>query len=363
MTVAVLEAGVVQAAAKGDTSAFGQLIDAYRATVCSVALAIVRDVPTSEDVAQDVFVAAWERLGELRDPSSLGPWLRQVTRNRAHDVWRRRQRESPADDAVRVAADPERSADAAMLLAERQAVVDEALDELPIDAREILLLFYREGRSVRHVARLLDLSEVATKKRLSRARAKLRADVLARFAEAARQSGPKAAFTTAVVAAITVGSPSIAAAAGGGALSVGGKLGKLALGGASLGAALGVAGVVVGMRRHTQRARTPQEKAALARITWASIAHIVVLCVVLAPWVRWAGRSLGMWSWYAALMGGFAAIHWLWIPAVIADRQARERREDPLAARRQRRQWWAGVFGWLVGAAASGIAVAYAVAG
>src|SRR4051794_5851125 len=78
----------VRAAAQGDAEAFARLVDASRTLVCSIALAILRDVEASQDVAQDVFLAAWRDLGKLRNPASFLPWLRQMTRNRAHHVLR-----------------------------------------------------------------------------------------------------------------------------------------------------------------------------------------------------------------------------------------------------------------------------------
>ena len=82
----------VRAAAQGDAEAFARLVDATRTLVCSIALAILRDVEASQDVAQDVFLAAWRDLGKLRNPASFLPWLRQMTRNRAHHVLRGRVR-------------------------------------------------------------------------------------------------------------------------------------------------------------------------------------------------------------------------------------------------------------------------------
>lgn len=363
MTTAVHDASLIAEAASGDVPAFAQLVDRYRAAVCSVALAIVRDVATSEDVAQEVFVAAWRRLSELRSPDSLGPWLRQIARNRANDVLRHRVRESPVDpqgpmSSVTDPADLHETA----LAAERDAVVEEALDELPTDAREILLLFYREGQSVRQVARLLDLSEVSVRKRLSRARRRLRDDVLSRFADAAQQSAPGAAFTASVVGALTVGSPSVASAAAGTTIAVAGKLTKVALGGAGVGAALGALGVVSGMRRHIAAARSVTERNALQRITKIAVAHVVLTAFALLPLVHFFPHPITVWAWYAVLIGGQALVHFRWVPRVIEQRLVAERDEDPEAAVRQRRQWRMGTAGWVLGALGGGVATAYAAA-
>src|SRR6185295_14928739 len=102
----------VPAAARGDRDAFAALVDATRSVVSSIALAIVRDADLSRDVSQDVFLAAWRDISQLRDPNSFLPWLRQLTRNRAYHVLRTKRRratrieERELDALVGIAVDP-----------------------------------------------------------------------------------------------------------------------------------------------------------------------------------------------------------------------------------------------------------------
>ena len=103
----------VLAAQRGDRDAFARLVDASRNVVCSVTLAIVRDVARSEDLAQEVFLAAWKGLGKLRSAASFLPWLRQLARNHANMAIRtnvrQRRRLVPWTDGTD-AADPAASA-------------------------------------------------------------------------------------------------------------------------------------------------------------------------------------------------------------------------------------------------------------
>src|SRR5690242_7048347 len=99
------------AAQRGDLAAYTRLVDAYRNLVCSVSLPIVRDVDASQEVAQEVFLAAWLSLPRLRNPDSFLPWLRQLTRNRARHFARTRRRfwrryPSLSDEALATAPDP-----------------------------------------------------------------------------------------------------------------------------------------------------------------------------------------------------------------------------------------------------------------
>ena len=102
---------VVAAAAAGDRTAFAELVTETSGVVSSIALAIVHDIDVSRDIAQDVFLAAWRDLRKLRNPNSFLPWLRQLTRNRAHHVLRtdiRRKRRFPIgspDDILAAVAD------------------------------------------------------------------------------------------------------------------------------------------------------------------------------------------------------------------------------------------------------------------
>ena len=97
----------VTLAMRGDADAYRHVIEQSAATVCSIALAIVRNVPASEDVAQEVFLAVWTGLRKLRNPASFLPWLRQVTRNQAH-LWLRNHAREKSDDIALAAASSRR---------------------------------------------------------------------------------------------------------------------------------------------------------------------------------------------------------------------------------------------------------------
>src|SRR3546814_19943371 len=61
------------AAARGDRDAYGRIVGACQNAVTAVALAIPRDVPASEDIAQDAFLAAWQNPKRQQNPSSFLP--------------------------------------------------------------------------------------------------------------------------------------------------------------------------------------------------------------------------------------------------------------------------------------------------
>src|ERR1043166_4398731 len=164
----------VRSAMKGDREAFQAIVEKTATTVCSVALAIVRNVAASEDVAQNAYLAAWTGIRKLKNPASFLPWLRQIVRNQAH-LWLREHAREVADDLKLAATlDHRPAADEQLIAEEQQRLIQTALDELPESDREVILLYYRERSSARHVSELLGISEDAVKQRLSRARQRVR---------------------------------------------------------------------------------------------------------------------------------------------------------------------------------------------
>jgi RNA polymerase sigma factor (sigma-70 family) len=355
----------VRAAATGDRDAFGRLVDATRALVTSIALAVVRDVPVSEDVAQEVYLAAWRDLPRLRQPGSFLPWLRQLTRNRAHDQVRARR---PMVDASggHDLVDPQPDAAQQLEAAEQQAAVAAAFEALPDDAREVVTLFYREGRSIAQVAALLEMREEAIRKRLQRARQALRAATLERLGQALERSAPGAAFTLAVVGALGIVAPATASAAiiaraagtkAGGKLAVGLGAG---LGGATLGALLGVFGAGYAIRQRLRAARDDEERAGLRRIGVVNGVAIPVCALAMALLDR-VLPSLGPAIAFAVLVAIVGFNYIVWLPRVIGRRLALERAQDPGAARRQRRERIRGAFGLVFGVFVGGGALAFSI--
>ena len=350
------------AAQKGDRQAFAALVGATQNTVTSLALAVVRDVQHSEDIAQEAYLTVWKRLKTLRNPESFLPWLRQITRNLARDHLRRsRTRPGDAPGNEDGASEIERSVqggsdgEAAALADERDRVIRDALDAMPGESREVLTLFYREGQSSKQVAKLLGLSDAAVRKRLSRARVGLRSELEARLGDSLRSSIPGVAFTTLVGSLLTTASPPAAAAV---ALSATAKAGGKLVLGASLGLLLGllggIAGVVLGLRSHIRTSTDPDELAALKRVRAVGIGLVVFAAAGFAISTQlpgWLPATLV----YAIFLTALGIQHIVILPRILAPRLARQRRTDPDAARRQRRsRIWARV--GMIGGGLGGLA-------
>src|SRR5258708_6425944 len=211
----------------GDPSAFGQIVEQNEKAVCAVTFSGCGDVARSEDLAQEVFVTAWHKLPELREPARLRAWLCGIARNLVYNTIRRDGRIPTARaDAL----SPETPAEGEgprerAISAEESALLWSALERVPDNYREPLVLFYRDQQSTHAVAEALDLTEETVRQRLARGRALLSEQIAAIVTEKLSRSGPGPAFTRAVLAAVPTGA---AAAKGGMAMKLSATAGGIA---------------------------------------------------------------------------------------------------------------------------------------
>ena len=289
------------AAQRGDRNAYSRLVTATQRMVTSVALAQVRDLQLSEDIAQETFLQAWQRIAQMRSAGSFLPWLREVARNRAIDYLRTmRYRESAAADLPELA-DQVHAAGPAEVLSHAQdaALLAQALDEIPAESREVLLLYYREAQSSELVASLLGLSNAAVRKRLQRARASLQAEMLVRVSGVVGNSVPGIGFTALVSGALGSASP---ASAGGLAAASFKSAPKLLVG--SVGAlfasiALVLGAVAIEMAIYFKRAKTPASRRALLRhgVVYGALMGSYILLLWHAArnnWALWQTLACGV---------------------------------------------------------------------
>jgi RNA polymerase sigma factor (sigma-70 family) len=242
------DADLVRRCLSEGADAFSAIVARYQTLVCSVTYNGTGSLSRSEDLAQEVFVTAWKELRQLREPEKLRPWLCGIARRLTANTRRREGREPVcaadelADEHHTSAPGPAEEA----ITREEEAILWRSLEQIPENYREPLILFYREGQSVEHVAAALDLTGDAARQRLSRGR-KLLQEQVANFIEGAlRMSTPGRAFTFAVIAALPVMKASATAATLGTAAAKSGLAAK-GIGAVGLGSAmLAMLGILVG---------------------------------------------------------------------------------------------------------------------
>ncbi len=214
---AASDADLVHASRRGEHAAFGQLVERYQALVCAVSFTATGDRALSEDVAQETFLVAWRRLGELSEIAKLRPWLCGIARNLGR-MARRDGRRALADDVddVDLAAGDASPFDA-LVEAEAQRIVRDTLSRVPERYREVLVLYYQNDRSVKEVAAALGISESAALQRLSRGRRYLAESVTDLVERSLADSRPRRALPAVVVAALPAAtSPRVATPSHGG---------------------------------------------------------------------------------------------------------------------------------------------------
>src|SRR5437867_1264240 len=192
---------LVHATRRGDKRAFVEIVARHQAMVCGIALGILGDFAASEDAAQEAFLTAWRKFHDLREPERLRPWLAQIARNAALGYLRRKRGEDPLDSAT-LLPDDSPTPDQAAANEEEAALVRESLAKLPETYRLPLILYYREGQSVRAVAEALSITEDAVKQRLARGREMLRDRISGVIETVLTRTTPTAIFTMTIAVAI-----------------------------------------------------------------------------------------------------------------------------------------------------------------
>jgi RNA polymerase sigma-70 factor (ECF subfamily) len=171
---AVNEARLVDEARRGDRSAFGELVVRYERRVLRVILQFVRDRDLADDLAQETFLRAYQRLAQFDPSRRFGPWLFRIGVNLTLDHLRRRKRrgwwslfsESPGERPP----DPE-TVDPREALDLSQEV-QRVLEQLPETYRTVLVLRDLENFSTSEIAAILSRKEATVRWRLAEARSR-----------------------------------------------------------------------------------------------------------------------------------------------------------------------------------------------
>lgn len=220
------DASLVAASLRGDSQAYGNIVTRYQRLLCSLAYSSLGNLVASEDVAQEAFIEGWKKLGKLKEPEKLKSWLCGILRFKVSH-YRRKEARQPIQNAeeleeASLEESQEERTEVLAMKEEEQALLWSTLEKVPETYREPLVLYYREHRSIEHVASELDLSEDAVKQRLSRGRKLLQERMMSFVEDALSKSAPSTVFTMGVLAALsTISPPAKAVTAGATAAKVG----------------------------------------------------------------------------------------------------------------------------------------------
>jgi RNA polymerase sigma-70 factor, ECF subfamily len=171
------DAQVIAAISDGDVNAYSILIVRYQKAVFNLMLRMTGSYEDAADLAQETFIKAYDQLYRFQKGKKFFPWLYTIGLNHARNFLRSNRRThcvSLEDREIGSGLDYPGQQEDGLCTKLDYARLHAALDRLPLDYREALILRYHEGLSMEDVAAALKLKLSAAKMRVHRGLAKLR---------------------------------------------------------------------------------------------------------------------------------------------------------------------------------------------
>ena len=175
------DAEIIAAVLQGDTARFELLVTKYQSRIFATARRYARRESEVEDIVQEVFLKAFQKLGSFRAEAPFEHWLMRLAVRTCYDFLRVHQRnrehtfteitDQESDWLERFVAQPQDGGEAAMAA---RALVERVLEQLPAPARLVITLLEIEERSVKEIAQLTGWSVPVVKVRAFRARAAMK---------------------------------------------------------------------------------------------------------------------------------------------------------------------------------------------
>lgn len=176
---------LINMSVKGDTSAFGVLVERYQNKAYAISIKIVQNHDDTLDCVQDSFIKAFRSLSSFNFQSSFNTWLYRIVTNTSLDLLRKNKKyqsnipiEKPLsgdDDDDYFIQIEDQKADVENIAESNETVkaVREAISQLSEDLKKVILLFEIEQFSLIEVSEILNIPVGTVKSRLFRAREKL----------------------------------------------------------------------------------------------------------------------------------------------------------------------------------------------
>jgi len=164
------ESGLVASAVRGDCSAFEQLYRRHRDRIYGLLWRLCGgDAALAEDLLQEAFIRAWQKLDSFRGDSQFGTWLHKLSANVALSDRRSRIRRMSRETELSETAERGATGDRDVYAGQRMDL-EKAIARLPERARTVLVLYDIEGYSHAEVAEISGMAEGSSKAQLHRAR-------------------------------------------------------------------------------------------------------------------------------------------------------------------------------------------------
>ena len=169
----IIAAGTVADAAAGDAIALARIVEAYHDDMARLCYVICGDQDMAQDAVQSAWSNAWRRLGSLRDPERLRPWLMTIAANEVRQLLRKRKRQRVVEiEVLHVGserADPSTTTGLLDLAS--------ALRQLTPEDRTLLAMRHLAGFDSTEIGAALGISAQAVRSRLTRLLSRLRSEL------------------------------------------------------------------------------------------------------------------------------------------------------------------------------------------
>jgi RNA polymerase sigma factor (sigma-70 family) len=309
------EIELLRASLAGSKDAFGRIVERYQPLICAITYTATGDFGRSRELAQETFIRAYKSLAQLRDLEKFRAYLCRIARNLVSKSIRQQRFDvirdaHPLEDAASLRS-PEPDPSEIAISKEHQALVWQAIEGIPEQYREPIVLYYRRRRSIAQVADDLELSHDAVKQRLLRGRKLLKTEIASLVEDVLTKTAPGKAFTVAVVAALPALAPQTAAPAGMAALAAKGPpaaktLLAAGLCGAVLGPVLGLLGGIVGTWASVANTRSPRERTFMLKAS--AVFWLAMILLLGVPLVLALTDVIPKWSYWVSFAAFFALL-------------------------------------------------------
>lgn len=162
---------------KGDTSCYAYLLNKYSRQIFTLVYKIVGNREDAEELTQDVFVKAFQKLDSLDEYNNFSNWIYKIAYNLSISSARRNKVEILAIDEFQLNnaqdCDIEAEREDDELLKQKLAILDWAMSLISVEDRALILLFYKGRKSLEDIASISGISIANVKVRLHRIRKKL----------------------------------------------------------------------------------------------------------------------------------------------------------------------------------------------
>ena len=168
------EFAIIRECRSGRSEQYAVLVDRYRSLAYNLAFRMVGDADAAQDLSQEGFIAAFQGLKEFKFNSRFSSWLYAIILNKCRDHLRARRPNASVEDLLEVPPDRDPSPEERAVSRQTWDIVQDALDGLPLEYREVLVLKHVQELEYQEISELLGIGIGALKVRAHRGREMLK---------------------------------------------------------------------------------------------------------------------------------------------------------------------------------------------